>query len=434
MEKKIKAAHAVQVAVDIELRAIKGREDESRLKGKVSRANGFLLWTKDNKSRMKISGEYVGMELVSNGKQLKLWGEEQSMDEVKAMPATSLLRSLLGTLASRVGVTAGSMIITFAPGPQFIPVFLTGEPGEAIDFDPEKLRWGVGDFKAGAAEKVGGRDARVISYIFGPKDEKVTDRFTLWLDAQTLLPLKRVIVLNSRNMHITENYSEFRFDPKIDVKAFELVPARGNEAEKIFRAMEEKIQAAKAVQITFDIEMNGKDKKAKSKGSLLFTKDNKARLKMIGDDMGKDVTIEMVSDGKRMKSAESPETIAKAEEAPTRTNLHNLLSAMVSGPGLLLTYEDLSPGLVAPRFRLVYFNAGAAEKVGGRDAKVVSYNAILAGDTAQVTLWIDAETFLPLKRVIVAEGNEKVEAIRITEICNFNVNPKIEAGAFVLPK
>lgn len=374
------------------------------------------------------------MELVSNGKQLKLWGEEQSTDDAKAMPATSLLPSLLGTLVSRVGVTAGSMIITFAPGPQFIPVFLTGEPGEAKDIDPEKLRWSVGDFKKGAAEKVGGRDAKVISYVFGPRDEKVVDRFTLWLDARTLLPLKRVIVLNSRNMHITEVYPEFKLDPKIDAKAFELVPAQGNEAEKLFRAMEEKIKTAKTVQVTFDIEMKGKDKQAKSKGSLLFTKDNKARLKTSGNETGKDVTVEMVSDGKRMKSAESPETIAKAEEVPTRTNLHSLLSSMVSGPGLLLTYEDLSPGLVPPSFRLVYFNGGAPEKVDGRNAKVVSYNAILPGDTAQVTLWIDAETLLPLKRVIVAEGNEKVEAFRITEICNFNLNPKVEAGVFALPK
>jgi internalin A len=434
MEKKIKAANAVQVAVDIELRAIKGREKETQLKDKVSKANGFLLLTKDNKVRLNISGEYVGMEMVSNGKQLKLWGEEQSIDEAKAMPTTSLLHGLLSMLVSRAGVTAGSIVIRFAPGPQFTPVFLTAGDGDPKDFDPEKLGWGIWDFKAGAAEKVGGRDAKVISYIWGPKDGPRAERFTLWIDAKTLLPLKQVIIIQKENLHITEIFTEFKLGPKINAKAFELIPAQGNEAEKLFRAVEEKIKAAKAVQFTFDIEMKGKDKQAKSNGSLLFTKDNKARLKTIGNESGKDVTIEMISDGKRMKSAESPETIANAQEEPTQTNLHSLLSTMVCGPGLLLTYEELSPGLVPLRFRLVYFNARAAEKVGGRDAKVVSYNAILRGATAQITLWIDAETLLPLKRVIVVEGNEKVEAIRITEICNFNVNPKIEAGAFALPK
>jgi hypothetical protein len=43
---------------------------------------------------------------------------------------------------------------------------------------------------------------------------------TLWIDAKTLLPLKRAYVLD--NMRIVENYHEFRLDPKIDAKAFEL--------------------------------------------------------------------------------------------------------------------------------------------------------------------------------------------------------------------
>ena len=52
--------------------------------------------------------------------------------------------------------------------------------------------------------------------------------------------------------------------------------------------------------------------------------------------------------------------------------------------------------------RLVSFEAGAAEKVGGRDAKVVTYIvAGLPGTDYHVTLWIDAQTSLPLKRVIV---------------------------------
>ena len=101
----------------------------------------------------------------------------------------------------------------------------------------------------------------------------------------------------------------------------------------------------------------------------------------------------------------------------------------MSGPGLLQAYGDLSPGPPAPTFRLAYFKAGAAEKVGGRDAKVVTFDAIMLGDTCQVTLWIDAETMLPLKRLIVYEGNQGKPG-RITETCNFKLIPKIEAGAF----
>ena len=73
------------------------------------------------------------------------------------------------------------------------------------------------------------------------------------------------------------------------------------------------------------------------------------------------------------------------------------------------------------------------EKVGSRDAKVITYNATIKTLDAgrhKVTLWIDAETLLPLKRVIVPEG----VATRVTETCTFDLNPKVEAGAFALPK
>jgi outer membrane lipoprotein-sorting protein len=438
MDKKVQAANAVQVTFEIELRAIKGREEDSKLKDKVSRANGFLLWTKDNKVRLKISGEYVGMELVSNGQKLKLAtdeGEARTIDQAKAMPTPNHLHSLVGTVMSRAGVTAGSMIITFAPGPQFTPIFLASGEGAKKDFDPDSFKMSVWDFKAGAPEKVGGRDAKVVSYKLGPKDDKDSTPVTLWIDAKTLLPLKCIVVITKENMHINELYTEFKLDPRIDAKAFELVPAQGNEAEKLFRAMEERIKAARAVQFTFEAEMKGRGKgeEAKLKGSVLFTKDNKARLKMSGNEMGKEMTIEMISDGKRMKMAESPETIAKADEERTRTDLHSLLSAAVSGPGLLLTYGDFSPGPPAPTYRLVNFKAGAAEKVGGREAKVVTCDAVLLGDTCQVTLWIDAETLLPLKRLIVYAGNHGKPG-RITEICNFDLNPKVDAGAFALPK
>jgi outer membrane lipoprotein-sorting protein len=368
---------------------------------------------------------------------LKLWGEGR-FDDAKEMPTPNHLHSLVGTVVSRFGVTAGSMIITFAPGPQFTPVFLASIEGDPKDFDTEKLGWGGWDFKAGAAEKVGGRDAKVVSYRLGEKglvDMGLVDKHlppvTLWIDAKTLLPLKRVIVIQKENLHITEFYTEFKLDPKLDAKAFELVPSPGNEAEKLLRAVEEKIKAAKAVEVTFDIKMKSKLKSlGKLKGSVLFTKDNKARLNMSGKEMGMEKTIEMISDGQRMKMAESPDTIAKADEERTRPDLHSLLSAMVSGPGMLLGYSDLAPGPPAPKFRLVNFKAGAATKVGDRDTKVVT---CAAGGSVQITLWIDAETLLPLKRQIETTTKNGKPA-RITETCNFNLNPKIDAGAFTLPK
>ena len=201
---------------------------------------------------------------------------------------------------------------------------------------------------------------------------------------------------------------------------------------------------------------------AKGKASLFFTKENKGRLKMSSNQTDKEMTIEMISDGKRMKYAESPETLAKAEAERTPKILHDVLSTMVSGPSLWLTYDFLNvsaPGYLehmSERIRLVSFEAGSPEKVGGRDAKVVSYIvAGLPGSDYNVTLWIDTQTSLPLQRVIVPivgdppkqprqrKGLRRLkrimlpsgrEPVRMTETCEFTLNPKIDAGAFKLAK
>jgi hypothetical protein len=170
---------------------------------------------------------------------------------------------------------------------------------------------------------------------------------------------------------------------------------------------------------------------AGSQGSLLFTKENQARLKIDMDEFGKKKTAEMISDGKRVKYAESPDTIAKAEAEASPATLSSRLTRMLSGPGVCLTYQNVS-GVAPFRFHLVSFKASAAEKVSGRDAKVVSYTvAGLPGQDWNVTLWIDAETAMPLKRLAVPLG---AETFRITERYEITLNPKIAAGAFQLPK
>jgi outer membrane lipoprotein-sorting protein len=408
MENKIKSAKAIQVNADIEIRAIKGR--------------------------------------------LKLLSDQGDLDEAEGRATPNHLHNLVSTLVRRVGLTGGSMIVRFFPGPRFEPVFLTpAEPGELgeKDFDADKVEgWGVGGFKAGADTKVGGRDAKVVNYRFGgPKAGKGAIPVTLWLDAKTLLPLKSVVVNQSQNLHITETYTDFKLDPQIDAKAFALVyPV--NDAAKLFRAMEEKIKAAKGVEVAFEFSAKAKGKEEKLKGTLVFTKDNKARLTMRVPEEGKD-RIEMVSDGKQMKVAYPPkETLARTEALRTPAALHDLLASMLSGPSMLDTYPMLNAPEWFPDggkytgsgrwpFRVTDFEAGAPTKVGGRDAKVITYRVLdLPGPGRSggitFTLWIDAEILLPLKRLLVVDGPEG--PVSITEGCNLCLNPKIDAGTFALPK
>src|SRR5436309_10597282 len=70
MEQKIKSAKAIRVSTDIELRANKSREEESKIGNGVSKEKGTLLVTKDKRARLTIRNEYLGITLISDGKQL----------------------------------------------------------------------------------------------------------------------------------------------------------------------------------------------------------------------------------------------------------------------------------------------------------------------------------------------------------------------------
>src|SRR5262249_45300905 len=226
-----------------------------------------------------------------------------------------------------------------------------------------------------------------------------------------------------------------------------LVPltlAQENEAEKRFRDVEKKVRAAKAFQVAVTIEAKGdtKDRVGSFKGSLLVTNDNKARLKISGDDFGEARNWEMVSNGKQVRlkpySLGVSELFKEEATLATPMNLHGQLTTRVSRLGVFLNLPRMAAWLFVAdnpdsRLGIGGFKAGAAEKVGGRDAQVVRYKTNLSGlkdDEAAFTVWIDSETGLPLRRVIVGKSLGT-----ITETyTEFTLDPKIDAKAFVLPK
>jgi hypothetical protein len=102
-----------------------------------------------------------------------------------------------------------------------LPDWIHGDGG--VDPDTPESRMMVYDFKAGAAEKVGKRQAKVLRYRFG-KGGKGDAEITLWIDAENGLPLKRVFFLPRGVFEgrITEMHTAFNLNPKIDGKTFEL--------------------------------------------------------------------------------------------------------------------------------------------------------------------------------------------------------------------
>src|SRR5262249_23113022 len=155
----------------------------------------------------------------------------------------------------------------------------------------------------------------------------------------------------------------------------------------LYRDMEKKLKEAKAFQVAFAIEIrdiSGKDKRVeKGKGSLLLTRDNKARLEANGDlavGPGESPFV-MVSDGKQIKATKMPKLEGQRWGGPTPKNFHAQVSTIASRAGMWFSLLGL-PYLIAEekeidpenlRLQVWDFKAGAAEKVGGRDARVVSY-------------------------------------------------------------
>jgi outer membrane lipoprotein-sorting protein len=218
----------------------------------------------------------------------------------------------------------------------------------------------------------------------------------------------------------------------------------GDDAEKLFRELEKKVLAAKSLHLASEIEMVVKDEKGKFKGTLdLMGK--KARFKMTGPFVkkrgavdGEAMTMEAVSDGMKLVATITPP--GKSTTKPTPKTFHELLCKMVCRAGVSGTLFIIEPAGPGPEkeadpdqvFKVSDFKAGKATKVNGRAARVLHYRVTLPGqEPLDVTLWLDAKTLLPLKRVFAKTGMRPALTETHTE---FKLNPKLGAKTFELPK
>jgi outer membrane lipoprotein-sorting protein len=221
-----------------------------------------------------------------------------------------------------------------------------------------------------------------------------------------------------------------------------LVPAfavQGNDAEKLFREMEKKITEAKSLRVASDIVVKDKREGGTLKSLVALAPGNKLRLTMKGKGGGKELEMEVACDGDKLHARMTPPDESKQQAAPK--DLHAVMSTVISRTGPLGTSFIVSgrdwPGV--PResdldklFHVHDFKMGEAAKVNGRDAKVLHYRLDIAGKKpAKITLWLDARTLLPLKRVIIPEA----EDAQITETyTEFTLNPQLDAKTFELPR
>jgi outer membrane lipoprotein-sorting protein len=220
-----------------------------------------------------------------------------------------------------------------------------------------------------------------------------------------------------------------------------LAPAQsGDEAKKLFEAMEERIAKAKSVSLTFRIDAKLGGEHIKLTGSMAFAAGNKASIYFDGEVDGKPFKGRVVSDGKKIRFLEAAKTEEKTEDKPAPKQQNEILSATLSRVGLSLGLEwvekiDRLGGRKAEEwFPVSDLKLSRNEKVAGREAQVLTYTVRYdAKRKMNARLWIDTQTGLPLKRELLSSAGVSKE--QITEIYNdLKLNEKRDPKQFELPK
>lgn len=181
--------------------------------GKDNTVKGRLLVARGNKLRLELDGSIMGKSgkaaFVSDGTKMLMTG----MGPGKPQQANKHLTEIVLASVSRAGIV--------------LPLFFAAEVKKAGEkpkpFNLEK-DYTVSGFKLGKKEMVAGVMAQAIDYKIRMRGGKDQVDITVWVDAKTHLPVKRLVRLkrDTENLTVTETYTKAALDEKIDGKEFTL--------------------------------------------------------------------------------------------------------------------------------------------------------------------------------------------------------------------
>ena len=204
------------------------------------------------------------------------------------------------------------------------------------------------------------------------------------------------------------------------------------EAEKLFRAMEEKLAKAKTLECVFDVNLNS----ILYKGSLFLGEGDKARLEINEASKAKAMRVRLVSDGTRMNYQDNGMPQPKLEDTPK--NLEADILTWLARPGVVLPQAplpDVKADDAKDRFRVSDFKLGKKQKVGERETQRLAYQLAVKGqkDPFSVIVWIDSKTGLPVKRMVSSRiGGEQTTVVET--YAKFTLDEKSDAKKFQLPE
>jgi outer membrane lipoprotein-sorting protein len=195
-----------------QIRSAKGLKVVFEVEGEVgpqkAKTHGYLVVAEGNKGRVEVKTimgdkSSVGL-MIADGKEFaeveggKVVGERRPVDPASTESALA------------IGIRAGILAVLQIPL----------DPKNKLDVDKALP---ASKFKLTAKEKVGTREANVLTYKLAPPMSDPI-QITLWLDTVTALPLKRSTVRTFKDVKISavEVYTEIVLNPTLDAKIFEL--------------------------------------------------------------------------------------------------------------------------------------------------------------------------------------------------------------------
>jgi outer membrane lipoprotein-sorting protein len=215
--------------------------------------------------------------------------------------------------------------------------------------------------------------------------------------------------------------------------------AKVGKAEDLYRRMVAAVTKAETLDCAFELQVKG-DAPASYRGVLTIAPGNKVRVELHALPPGKE-THTIVSDGMALYVSGA---IGPAGAPPKQ--LAEIVRGSFGRAGVSPTMfrsstqerggKDEKEVNLDDRFRASAFRLRDAEKVGTRAAEVVEHRMVTdlnPKETFVITVWIDAETHLPLKRVVTCEENG--QPVTTTEIYSrMTVNGRIDPKTFEFPK
>ena len=215
----------------------------------------------------------------------------------------------------------------------------------------------------------------------------------------------------------------------------ERVQGPAKDPRALYEAFCRKMSRAKAFRINFEADNRDRTGQVRVEGTILAAEDGRFRIVFDSDENGGNGRSWLASDGTAMVQRDERPG-GRDKRLPVADGLfQGLASTLEAGGGIHAIRALASSDPVACQRRApTSFLSASDDKTDGLATQRIEYEeAAQTGQVARCSLWLDARTGLPVKRLVVVSEKGK-ELSRTTETyAEWALDPPLPEGCFTLP-